>query len=245
MEQQVEETGDSAAIVGQADVSEADLAQALARLPGGNKRPWVYPVLMVVAVLSYMVMTPSATIAETWLTFALPAACVAGGSWYFHVAARRAWIKQGFANVGGPTTFRFDDFGFSSESKLRQHRMAWAALALSLETPEAFLIYTTPRTVLIVPKHAFTSAQIAALHSLLPERITPQPVEKVGLTGRASARGTLALWVMLVVAFLSIWHFLSIDNAPQRRERQTRQAAAEPAELSGEGGASSDYDSEP
>jgi hypothetical protein len=146
----LDEASDSAAIVGQAEVSEADLAQVLARQPG-NQRPWLFPVVMVAAVLAYLALTSSAFTRETFLTFVMPATLVAGGSWYLHVAARRAWIKQAFANVGGSTTFRFDDFGFSSESKLRQHRLAWAALARSLETPEAFLIYTTPRTVLVVP----------------------------------------------------------------------------------------------
>lgn len=244
MEKQVGETSDSAAIVGQADVGEADLTQALARM-SGNRRPWLMPVLMVGAMLVFVALSPSRVTSVTVLSFVLPVLFVAGLMTYFQVAGKRAWVKQALANVGGPTTYCFDDFGFSSESKLRQHRLAWAALARAVETPEAFLIYTTPQTVLIVPKRAFTDAGVAALHELLPARVTPTPVAKPGVGGRVSGRGTLLMWVVLVVTFLSIWHFLSIDEAPSRRQRHPHESAAASAEDLTEGGEASDIDSSP
>lgn len=240
MEEQVDETSDSAAIVGQTDVGEADLSQALARLPG-NQRPWLMPVLMVAFMLLYLVLTPSELTTHTILVFALPVGFAAVGIMYFKVAGKRAWIKQALANVGGPTSYRFDDFGFSSESQLRQHRLAWATLTRTVETPEAFLIYTTPQTLLIIPKRAFADADVAALGSLLLARVKQQPI----VTGRVSGRFTLLLWVVLVVTFLSIWHFLSIDDAPTRRQRHPHQNTADAAEISAEGGEASDVDSSP
>jgi hypothetical protein len=234
----VDETSDSAAIVGQTDVGEADLSQALARLPG-NQRPWLLPVLMVAATLVFVALSPSRVTPEMVLSFVLPVLVVAILMTYIQLAGKRAWVKQALANVGGPTTYRFDDFGFSSESKLRQHRLAWAALARTVETPDAFLIYTTPQTVLIVPKRAFTATDIATLGEWLPQRVKQQPVAKLGLTGRVSGRGTLLMWVVLVVTFLSIWHFLSIDDAPSRRQRNPHESAAIRAEELGEGGETS------
>lgn len=236
----MDETSDSAAIVGQTDVGEVDLAQALGRLRG-NRRPWLLPVLMVAAMLVFMALSPSRIGSETLLSFVLPVSVVAILMTYFQVAGKRAWVKQALANIGGPTTYRFDDFGFSSESQLRQHRLAWATLTRTVETPEAFLIYTTPQTLLIIPKRAFADADVAALGSLLLARVKQQPI----VTGRVSGRFTLLLWVVLVVTFLSIWHFLSIDDAPTRRQRHPHQNTADAAEISAEGGEASDVDSSP
>lgn len=238
-EEQLEVVSGSAAIVGQTEVGEADLRQAHARLPG-NQRTWLLPVLMVAFTLLYLVLTPSAFTTHAFLTFVLPVAFVAIFLTYARVAGKRIWVKQALANVGGSTTFRFDDFGFSSESKLRQHRLAWGALARAVETPEAFLIYTTPQTVLIVPKRAFSDAHVAVLRSLFPERIKPQPVA----TGRISGRFTLLVWVVLVVTFLSIWHFLSIDDAPSRRKRHSESAASRAA-TAAQGGETRDVGDDP
>lgn len=237
MEHQVDETSGSLAIVGQTDVGEADLKQAQARLPG-NRRWWLMPVLMVASMLLYVALTPSAVTTHTVLVFVLPVSFAALGITYFQIAVRRAWVKQALANIGGPTTYRFDDFAFSSESKLRQHRLAWAALARTVETPEAFLIYTTPQTLLIIPKRAFSDTDVAALRGLLPERVKQQPLA----TGRISGRVTLLVWVVVLTVFLSIWHFFSIDEAPSRRQRHTHPSAATAAEMSAEGGETSDVD---
>jgi hypothetical protein len=143
----------------------------------------------------------------------------------FQRATRRAWTKQAFANVGGQTTFRFDDYGFTWESSLRQHRLAWASLARALETPTAFLVYPSPQTVLIVPKRAFTDADVAVLSRLLRERITLKPAPKAGLFANRAWR-TVLLWVVLVVTFLAIWQFLD-ERAPSEHRRHQRENAAE------------------
>lgn len=239
----MDETSDSGAIVGETEVGAADLAQALQRMQG-KSRPWLVPVLMVAAMLAFVTLSPSRITSETWLSFVLPVSVVAILLTYFQVAGRRAWVKQALANVGGPTTYRFDEFGFSSESQLRQHRLAWAALARTVDTPESFLIYTTPQTVLIVPKRAFAAADIVTLGQWLPQRVKQQPVAKGGLTGGVSGRGTLLMWVVLLVTFLSIWHFLSIDSAPSRRQNRPHQGATSTSEMSG-GGEASDVDSSP
>jgi YcxB-like protein len=240
VEEVVNQASDSGAIVGEAELSEADLAQAQTRLPG-SQRPWLVPVLVGVAMLLSLGLNQSALSSESMLTVVLPALFVVTLSTYSQRAARRAWVKQAFANIGGDTTFRFDDYGFTSESSLRQHRLAWASLARTLETPEAFLVYTTPRTVLIVPKRAFSDAEVTTLSRLLLERVTPQP--KVGLFN-ATANRTLLLWVVVVSAFLGIWHFLGEEATPRRHGHRNRASAPDSATPSSSGEAS-DIDSSP
>ena len=232
---------DTVPIVGEADVTEADLAHVATQLPG-SQRPWLVPALVAAGFLVFLVLNPAAP-REQILSLALPAAFAVLLTVLFQRAARRAWIKQALTNVGGPTTFRFDDYGFASESSMRQHRLAWAVLVRVPETAQAFLVYTTPGTVLIVPKRAFADAEVARLRRWLPERITPTPLQKAGLFGARSTQRTLLLWVLLVVAFLAIWQFLDQPPPQHRRhaERENAAAAARPSR----GGEASDVDSSP
>jgi len=57
-------------------------------------------------------------------------------------------------------------------------------------------------------------------------------------------RGVLLLWVVLIVTFLSIWHFLS-DDGPPHRQRAKRHHPAASAPSSSLGGEASDVDSSP
>jgi len=207
MEEVVDEASERWAIVGEVDLVEADLAQALSRLPG-FRRQWLLLVGMVAAILLANQFVPR------WrplLPVLLAAPFAAVLYIYLGWLTRRAWVKQTLANIGGKTTFRVDDYGFGSESSTRQHRIAWAALARTVETPEAFLVYTTPQTLLIVPKRAFTDGDVATLSRLLLERVKSKPQPAVG---RVAARRMLVMWVLLIVTFLVIWRALDDSPAP-------------------------------
>lgn len=229
MEAGLDQSSEAQEIVGEADVTEADLAHVVTQLPG-EQRSWLLPALLAVAIVVYLLVSPFPPGPET-LPIVLPMAFVLVLVGFFRRGARRAWIKQAFANIGGPTKFRFDDFGFTSESSLRQHRLAWVVLARVTETPAAFLVYTTPRTVLVVPKRAFADADLPGLRQLHAARVIPQAV-KGGAPG-AQGRKVLLLWVVVLVSFLSIWHFLREESPPGRRHLRRETAAEALAPSSG------------
>ena len=55
------------------------------------------------------------------LTSLLPAGFMAVLLLYFQVLGRKAWAKRAFSDLGGGVSkFRFDDYGLSVESSLRQ-----------------------------------------------------------------------------------------------------------------------------
>jgi hypothetical protein len=235
------QASDAATIVGTTDVIEADLRHAQSRLPGA-KNLTIWLTAMVVFLLVYLGLRPEGIDRHVVLTMGLPMVFVVVLTVYLQVVGRRAWLKQALTNVGGPTTFRFDDYGFSSESQLRQHRLAWASLSRAVQTPEAFLVYTTPLTVLIIPKRAFSDVQAATVGRWLVERIIVKPSPP---TGGLRVRGTLLLWVVLIVTFLSIWHFLSVDDARPQRKHGRREIASKSAAQADDGGEASDVDSSP
>jgi YcxB-like protein len=101
--------------------------------------------------------------------------------------------------------FRFDAAGVTIDAPGRKATTAWSALARSIETPEAFAIYITPATVMLVPKRAFTAEDQVRLRALLSKLVPNQPLRGVNLY---SLR-TLAIWVVVLVGFLAVWKFLS------------------------------------
>jgi len=124
---------------------------------------------------------------------------------------------------------------------LRQHRLAWAGLARSIDTAQAFLVYTTPRTLLIVPKRAFADADVLTLRNMLAERVTAQPAPTGGLLGGSVTR-VLVLWAALIVAFLAVWHFLDEGAPPARRRADP---SGMPAASQKDLGEAKDVDSSP
>jgi len=134
-------------------------------------------------------------------------ALLCGGALAFGLRRGRArWARSSLELLRGSegVLFRFDDKGFLLKSPGRESQLAWDTLYRCIETVSAFLIYTAPQVVAVVPKRAFTPAEQADLQALLRERIRPAPLAGVFRPGRL-----LLLWLALVIAFLAIWQFLN------------------------------------
>jgi hypothetical protein len=122
------------------------------------------------------------------------------------VRGRAQWARSALKTLRGEegVLFRFDDHGFLLKSPGRESVLAWDTLHRCIETVPAFLIYTAPQVVAVVPKRAFSAADQADLQALLRERIRPAPLAGVFRPGRA-----LLLWLVLIVAFLAIWQLFN------------------------------------
>lgn len=197
------------AVEGEIELAEADLAAVMPHLPE-LKRSWALPILTVCWVPVALLMRRDTNFVGL-LPVILPALFVGAVFGYFQLALRKKWPKLALTNLGGGrTTFRFDDFGFSSSSSSRQHRLAYGALSRYVETPESFVIYTTPRTLLVVPKRAFSAEQIARARELLKARIVFEPT---ALKQQAMLKRTLLLWLALIVVFGTVWLLLNDGSA--------------------------------
>jgi len=202
-------------VSGEVVLSEADLAAAMRHLPEFGRR-WL---AFVVALLVMPFVALSSHLDQFTLVPVLACAVL---FLVFQQRLRRQWPKRALGDLGaGPTTFRFDDFGFSASSSLRQHRLAWSSLARYVETPEAFAIYTTPRTLLLVPKRAFSPVQAAQVSELLKTRVIAKPGSP---SPRAALTRVLLVWLALVVSFLVIWFLL--DQPAQGGDRAPRSPAS-------------------
>jgi hypothetical protein len=194
-----------------------DFTSAVAHMPG-YKRPWLLPVVGLAAIgawnlLGKVALTTNLTLSFLFVLFL-----------YFQRLKRKAWANQVSSTLAaGVTIFRFDDYGFTVQSTLREHRLAWASLAGQLETPESFFVYTTPHAFWLIPKRAFEADEIANVRQWLRSRVVPKPAPAAAAGGRRM----LLAWVLLIVTFLSIWHFLSIDEQGEHQHR-SHDGAQEP-----------------
>ncbi len=196
-------------VEGELDLTEADLAAVTRHLPEFKRRLWL-PLLMLGFMLVFLVTNER----PRWFSV-LPVLFALLLVLHFQRRAIRSWPRRALADLGeGRTRFRFDDFGFSASSSLRQHRLAWAALARYVEAPDSFVMYTTPRTLLVVPKRAFSAAQLTELSRLLRARV-PGQAAAAALSRQAFKRVAL-LWLLLVVTFVAIW--LLLNDAPAAGE---------------------------
>jgi hypothetical protein len=66
-----------------------------------------------------------------------------------------------------PVTAVFTETTFTTRSVLWTVELGWQACFKVVETPESFLIYATKRSVTIVPKRAFSPADLALLSDFL------------------------------------------------------------------------------
>ena len=192
---------EDAVVSADVELTEADFVGLMPHLPEFG-RPWLLPLSMFLVVPVSVLVNHGPAMA-----LLLPMTLGVSAFAYFMYALRRRWPKRALADLGpGLTSFRFDDFGFSASSSLRQHRLAWSALARYVETPEAFAIYTTPRTLLVVPKRAFRTAEAARVSELLKARVSARPVSPAA---GAVLKRLLLVWLALIVAFLTIWFLLN------------------------------------
>jgi hypothetical protein len=137
-------------------------------------------------------------------TGVLTAGAAAYGMW----RGRMRWAKNALHTLRGEegVLFRFDDYGFHVTAPGRESRLAWSEVYRSIDTALAFLVYTAPHAVVIVPKRAFASAEVNLLQALLIERVRPRPLAGTPRLGRF-----LLLWLVLLISFFAIRNLLGSD----------------------------------
>jgi len=192
-------------------LTQTDFSKAWAALPQIRRQRAKFTILVLLVVLlsvgRFAVL--GAPIDETqWLALILPVLFIGLITSGLLVLMPRRWARQAMSDMGaGQIRFRFDAAGLEVESPLRSHKLAWAALPQHLETDEAFVIYTSSSSLVVVPKRAFAAGELEAARVLLGQRISNKP-------SKSALPRVLVMWAVLVLAFLGIWHFLRV-NAPR------------------------------
>lgn len=133
----------------------------------------------------------------------IPLAAAAAG--YAVFSGHGRWAK---VQLGGhePNMFEysFDADGLNIAAPEQEACLSWRRLHACLETPQAFVIFVESSPATLVAKRAFSAKELARLREELRARIRRGRRRRGG-----GFAGTLLLWLVLVVVFLTLWRFLS------------------------------------
>ncbi len=115
---------------------------------------------------------------------------------------RKRWAAAALTSSRGNegVEYLFDEQGFHVKAPGREARIAWDVLYRHLETETAFVLFTTPQIVTVLPKRAFAEVDQERLRSEFARRIPVHPAGNM----RAFAK-TFGTWLLLVLAFLVLW----------------------------------------
>jgi len=165
----------------------------------------VFTVVLLAPTMLWLVPLPGSTSGSFSIIQGLGALIALGAASYGIWLGRKRWARGAFETLRAQEgiLFRFDDYGFTFKSPGREGRVAWNELHLSIDTGLSFLVYTGPQSLAVVPKRAFAPEDEGPLQALLRERIRPRRLASAAPIGRL-----VVLWLILVIAFLVIWHVL-------------------------------------
>ena len=204
------------------ELTQSDFSKAWGALPQIRRQRTKFVILVLVVVLgsvSRFALRGDPIDETPWVAMVVPILFIvlltSGLLWLMP----RRWARQAMSDIGaGQMRFCFDAAGLEIESPLRSHKLAWAALPQHLETDDAFVIYTSSASIVVVPKRAFAAGQLEAARVLLGQRVPTK-------ASKSTLPRVLAIWVLLVIASVGIWHFLRVDaastNAPVPAEAES------------------------
>ena len=119
---------------------------------------------------------------------------------------RVRWAKNAVSDLRAREGihFRFDAEGVAMKLPGRSLTWAWDSLARSLETSDAFVVYMSPISLIVVPKRAISAPDQTRLRAIFQERVPHRP-----LRGEKMRTRTIVLWsFFIVVLSLVVWRIL-------------------------------------
>jgi hypothetical protein len=137
----------------------------------------------------------------------------------FITPSRRARKLLEVVAKGGDrhASYRFDADGLTLRTAGATTTAAYRSLSEYREGKTSFLIYSSPGVANVVPKRAFSPADLATVSALL--------AANVKRTRGRSASKIIILWFALILMFLVVWQFLS-NQAPTPRPRGSAETQA-------------------
>lgn len=192
----------------EATLTEADFSEVWSQIPQFRRRQARWLLLLMCAGLACLaaLAARSSGMGELpWVFVVVPgllALVAVSYLWW----SPRAWARQSVKATGdGPIGFSFDDAGLSVESSVSSYQLGWTALRHWIESDDALLVYTRQGALVVMPKRAF-GGQLDLLRVLLLHRLQVRPQTKLGvqLVSRPAWH-----WLVLSIAFMVIWHWLS------------------------------------
>jgi YcxB-like protein len=201
-------SSDDDVINGSIAITEADLVQGIAALSAYFRLRW-FLVAMFVVMAVVLAASGMAGSGSQWAPSggAFGFLCV----WAFiapKLTARK--ILRGLVKAGdNQVLYRFDADGGTVRASGSTTTFAYRVLTRVRESPTTLLLTVGTASTSIVPKRAFSPADLTRLQQLLAANVKTEE-----LKGSRSALKIVLVWVALVFVFVVVWQFL--NAAPPR-----------------------------
>jgi hypothetical protein len=139
----------------------------------------------------YRQLLPFALMVSAWLGFMM---------WIRKRTARNS--VDGKTEAQRTITFTLDSSGLSIVTPESTAHSKWSTFHSFQEAPSSFLIYVNRAVPQLIPKRAFSDDAIPRVRELLQTHVRLRPKQN------AIFKRTLLLWVVLIIAFVAIWHLV-------------------------------------
>jgi hypothetical protein len=134
---------------------------------------------------------------------------VLSGVWLLFESARRGFSNIRVSQLGAqPARFTFDDWGLRLVAARNSREVPWSRLKAFHETGEALLLRPVSGEIVVIPKRAFSAETLGLVRALLLRRLQERVPVSLALL--------VAVAVVGMIAFLVLWHFLSIEAPPHQ-----------------------------
>jgi hypothetical protein len=189
---------------GEAQLAAADFQQVWPLLP--SVRSW-RAFFVFCLVVGLLVCLGGAAIDDPSPVFQLTPLVVAGVGLVVVRAARDGWLRRQLEMLGDTSmSFELDEQAVRITTANGRQRLKWTELKQYQELSEAFLLVGSELGWLLLPKRAFDPSARSLVRLLLQRHLEERTA------GSSVLR--VALAVMALLLFLSVWHFLSVDAPP-------------------------------
>ncbi len=194
---------DDEVITGSVSITEADLARGIGDHSAFFRLRW-FITIMFAAACALIVFSGMSGPLEQWAPTGLCLAFVC--LWAFiapRLAARkmlRALVKGGDAQV----LYRFDGEGGTIRASGSTSTFAYRVVSRVRESPTTLLLTVGSGSTSIVPKRAFSPADLTRLQALLAAHVKSEKAARSGTAFKLAL-----VWVALVFVFVVVWQLLN------------------------------------
>jgi len=196
------ETEQARTVVGRFVIGPADLERAVAD-QGFAKLGWA---LMLMAVL--MVAASLWWLGPAFFRAVAPALIFVVVFWFYFRHVQKKANARSFEGKGpgdSDTRLELDDVGYATITASSSTRGTWQSLNGFQEGKSCFLLFAQPRGVVILPKRAFSEADVSRVREILHAHVTAQPAP----VSKARLRAMVALMIISISLIAGIFYYLN------------------------------------
>ena len=124
------------------------------------------------------------------------------GATFFGVRRAANMVMENKTESERDITYEFDEQGYTITTPSSSVRADWSSVHRTKESTSAFFVYPAENVMVFILKRGFAEGDVPRIAELFRTRVTPRPTKNPAIR-------ILILWIILIIAFLAIWQFMT------------------------------------